>query len=101
MSHLFVAIHYAKWDHADDLLGAVARFAGVLETTRGVLDVTTWRDGVRIVAMSAWESKGALQAAMPVMTSALADSPFDEWEERERELFKLHEFEVARLDVRA
>jgi hypothetical protein len=47
-----------------------------------------------VLAMSVWESRAALAAAVPTMGEALKDVPFEEWESRPRELMNLDEFPI-------
>ncbi len=96
MQTLFLAIHYPKPEHLDDLVGAMAALGRTLERTPGVLAVSTWRDAERVVAMSTWTSPEALAAARPAMAAAIADVPFDEWEARPRERYLLDEFTAPR-----
>ena len=86
-----LAIHRPRPEHADDLLGAMNRFAPALEQVDGVRRVEAWRevDGGRVFAMSVWESEAAVGAAMPRMAELLADVPFDEWEASPHEMLTL------------
>ncbi len=92
--HLYLAIHFPKPDHVDDLLAAMAGLGSAMRTASGLLDVSVWRDRERIVAMSVWESGAALDDAAPTITQAIAGVPFEEWEVRPRELFRLDEVAV-------
>jgi hypothetical protein len=57
----------------------------------GMLEATAWSDGERVVATSIWVSNEAFVAARPVIGSAIAGVPFEEWEARERQLFAVNE----------
>ena len=96
MTKLFLAIHYPRPEHVDDLVGAMAVLGEALACTPGVLSVSTWRDETRVVAMSVWESSAALVAAQPAMAAAIANVPFDVWEERPRERYLLDELAIPR-----
>jgi quinol monooxygenase YgiN len=86
MRYLYLAMHYPKSEHVDELLGAMKRLGEALHTVPGILEATAWKDSVsgRIVAISTWESR-------PVIGEAIRDVPFDEWEAKPRELFNLDE----------
>jgi hypothetical protein len=45
----------------------------------------------KIVATSIWESVADFQQAVPMIGGAIKDVPFDVWEARPRELFRLDE----------
>ncbi len=90
MSYLYLALHYPKPEHLDDLLAAMRRLNDALQDAPGLLQIGAWREesSNRIVAISLWESQQAFQAALGRIASAVADVPFSEWEERPRELIR-------------
>jgi quinol monooxygenase YgiN len=90
MSYLYLALHYPKPEHMDDLLAAMQRLNLALQGAPGLLQIGAWREesGPRIVAISLWESQAAFQAALGRIASAVADVPFAEWEQRPRELIR-------------
>ena len=92
--HLYMAIHFPRPEHVDDLLAAMAALGSAMQTVSGLLDVSVWRDRERIVALSVWETAAALDDAAPAITRAIADVPFERWESRPRELFRLDELEM-------
>jgi hypothetical protein len=91
MSFTFMAFHHPRPEHREDLLRGMAEFSAVLGSLPGLIEAGAWEQGgdPRIVAISRWESRAAFETAWPVMAAALADTPFDVWEEREAELFLL------------
>jgi hypothetical protein len=93
MRYLYLAMHYPKPEHVDDLLGAMKRLGEALHTVPGLFEATAWKDHVsgRIIAISTWESQQAFLNARPVIGEAIKDVPFDEWEAQPRELFNLDE----------
>ena len=93
MRYLSVAMHYPKPEHVDDLLGAMKRLGEALQTVPGFLEATAWKEpmGNRIVAISTWESQQAFLHAGSIISEAIKDVPFDEWEAEPRELFNLDE----------
>lgn len=95
MRYLYLAIHYPKPEHVDNLLGAMKRLGEALQTVPGLLEATAWKDQAsgRIVAISSWESRQAFLNARPVIGEAIKDVPFDAWEAQPRELFNLDEIE--------
>ena len=91
MRFLYLAIHYPKPAHRDDLLGAMNHLGRTLRTVPGMLEATAWSDGERVVATSVWASKDAFTAARPTIGAAIAGVPFEAWEARERQLFAVDE----------
>ncbi len=91
MRHLYLAIHYPKPESVGELLEAMSGFGVALGQVPGMLEATAWRDKERIVAFSIWASGAAFDAAMPALADAVADVPFEQWEARPRELFRLDE----------
>ena len=91
MRYLYLAIHHPRPDHADDLVRAMTQFGDRLGSLPGMLQATAWHDEHSILALSIWRSRDDLAAARPAMAAAIADVPFDDWEERPRELFGLDE----------
>lgn len=101
MTFTFMAFHYPRPEHREDLLRGMAAFGAVLGTLPGLIEAGAWEEEgrSRIVAISRWESRAAFEAAGPVMAAALADTPFDEWEEREAELFYLEPVRMPEPDT--
>ena len=62
----------------------------------GLIEIGAFRQGPNdpVYAISIWASKEAFEAGAGQMASVVADVPFDEWEERPREL---HVFEEVVL----
>ena len=90
MSYLYLALHHPKPEHLDDLLTAMHRLNDALQDAPGLLQIGAWRDesSTRIVAISIWESQKDFQGASGRIASVVANVPFDEWEERPRELIR-------------
>ncbi len=81
--------------HKNDLLDAMGKLAGVLKKQEGLIEETAWLDeSGKIVATSVWESEEAFKKALPVIGNTIKDVPFDEWEAKPRELFRLKEWMV-------
>ncbi len=93
MTYLYLAIHYPKPGHVDDLLAAMRQLDTAVRGTPGLLQIGAWHEkGMRrIVALSLWESQEAFEAAVGQIVAAVADVPFDAWEERPRELLQAEE----------
>jgi quinol monooxygenase YgiN len=93
MRFLYLAIHYPKPEHRQDLLQAMQALGLSMRTAKGMIEANAWfeQDEKRIVATSIWESATAFQQAAPMIGAAIKDVPFDEWEAPPRELLRLNE----------
>ncbi len=93
MSFLYLAIHYPKSDHRQDLLAAMQRLNQALQSATGLQNIGAWAEasGERIVALSIWESPQAFQSALGKIGTSIANVPFDQWEQRPRELIRAEE----------
>ena len=88
-----LGIHYVKPEHVDDLLAAMRSINEAAHGAPGLLKIGAWRDILtgRVVGVSIWESREAFEAAQQRIFAATADLPFDEWEERPRDVLLLEE----------
>jgi hypothetical protein len=93
MSYLYLALHYPKPEHLNDLLAAMHHLNDVIQDAPGLLHIGAWQEesGTRIVAISIWESQKAFQEALGRIGSAVSNVPFGEWEEKPRELIRANE----------
>ncbi len=91
MRHITLAIHDPKPEHLADLLGSMRDFKGAASRLPGLLQIGSWREesGGRILAIGIWESKAAATAAWRRLASVTTGVPFDQWEERSREILGL------------
>ncbi len=97
MSYLYLAIHYPKAEHRQDLLDAMHRLDGVLLGTPGLQSSGAWAEesGERIIAISIWDSSQAFQAALGKFAAGVGGVPFEQWEARPRELVRAEEINFS------
>jgi precorrin-6B methylase 1 len=90
MSYLYLAFHYPKPEHRNDLLVAMHKLDLAMHGTPGLLHIGAWSEesGSRIIAISIWDSPSSFQAALLKIGTAVAGVPFNEWEARPRELIR-------------
>lgn len=93
MSFLYLAIHHPKAEHRLDLLAAMHHLDEVMKSAPGLQWIDAWAEvsGERIIALSIWETRDAFQAALGKIGTGVAGVPFEEWEERPRELIRAEE----------
>jgi hypothetical protein len=93
MSFLYLAIHYPKKEHRQELLGAMHQLDKALGDAAGLQVIGAWADVMsdRILAISIWESQQAFQDALGKFSTGVTGVPFDQWEERPRELIRAEE----------
>ncbi len=90
---MYLATHYPKSEHLDDLLDSMRRLGEAARSLPGLVEVGAFRQGPDspIYAVSIWASQEAFEAGVGEISAAVADVPFDEWEERPPELHVLAE----------
>jgi quinol monooxygenase YgiN len=93
MRFLYLALHYPRQEHTQNLLTAMGDLGAAMRGAPGLIEATAWleKDGQRIVATSIWESEETFNRAISVIQGAVKDVPFADWEQRPRELFQLNE----------
>jgi len=98
MRFLYLALHYPRPEHTQNLLKAMVDLRAAMRAAPGLVEATAWleEDGRRIVATSIWESEESFRGAIPVIQGAVKDVPFGDWEQRPRELFRLNELPNGR-----
>ncbi len=93
MSFLYLAIHYPKSEHRQDLLNTMHQLDRALMGAPGLKLIGAWADDSsdRILAISVWESRQAFQAALGKFSTVVNQVPFGQWEQRPRELLRADE----------
>jgi hypothetical protein len=68
------------------------RFGEAMKGKRGLIMVHTTKDDEknRLVGIAIWDSKDNWLAARPAMLAAVKDDKFEEWEEKEPEVYHLN-----------
>jgi quinol monooxygenase YgiN len=93
MKFLYLAIHYPRQEHVEELLKAMRTLDAAISKAPGFVQAAAWRekDGKRILALSVWTSEELFLDAVPVIQNAIKDVPFSLWEEKPRELLRANE----------
>ena len=88
-----LSIHSPKPGKAQDLIDSMHRFGAAGVGQPGFIEARTMRDtrSGRLVGMAHWEDEATWRAGVEAMRSAVADDPFDEWEDGDAEGFLLKE----------
>lgn len=90
---IHLSIHHPRPGAEDALIDSMHRFGDALQSAPGLISVHTLRDqaaGV-LVGMALWSSSETMQASIHLAHEATANDPFDEWESRETEGYRLSE----------
>ena len=68
------------------------RFGKAMEGKKGLIMAHTTKDEDqnRLVGIAIWDSKDNWKAARTAMLEAVKDDPFEDWEEREPEVYRLN-----------
>ena len=90
---IHMSIHTPKPDMEQDLIASMHRYGAAGAGQPGFIEARTLRDtrSGRLVGMALWEDEASWRAGVEAMRAAVADDPFDEWEEDATEGFFLEE----------
>ena len=92
--YLFMAFHYPRPEHRDELLRWIQQVSVALRTLPGLVQRADFDDPAngRIVAVSIWQSEERFRTAQANAFASLAGEPhYDLWETRPLEVFTLGE----------
>jgi heme-degrading monooxygenase HmoA len=90
--YVVIAIYYPKPEHIEDFLTFMAKVETVAHGSPVMLRFGSWREdsGKRLVGLSMWESKEALEAFLSQITS-LHEERSAEWSDRADDVLFLAE----------
>lgn len=91
--YVHLSIHRPKPGAEPALIESMHRFGAALEGAPGLISVRTLQDenaGV-LAGLAIWSSEEAMEASVHLGREAVANDPFDEWESRETEGYRLTE----------
>jgi len=90
---IHMSIHTPKPDMEQDLIASMHRYGAAGAGQPGFIEARTLRDtrSGRLVGMALWEDEASWRAGVEAMRAAVADDPFDKWEEDASEGFFLEE----------
>jgi heme-degrading monooxygenase HmoA len=88
-----ISIHTPKQGREDELIASMHRFGAAAEGCPGFIDARALRDrrSGRLIGMARWADEASWRAGVEVMHAAVADDPFEDWEETDPEVFLLDE----------
>lgn len=88
-----LSIHHPKPGTEPALIESMHRCGAALAGAPGLISVHTMQDeGAGVLAgLAIWSSQEAMEASVHLAREAVADEPFDEWESREVEGYRLDE----------
>jgi heme-degrading monooxygenase HmoA len=88
-----LSIHTPRPGKEQDLIDSMHRYGAAGEGQPGLIDVKTLRDRRtgRLIGMARWQDEASWEAGVKAMRAAVADDPFDDWEDAEVEGFWLEE----------
>jgi Antibiotic biosynthesis monooxygenase len=96
-SRMFVnlVIHYPHPDKEVHLLEAMQQLSQAVQNQPGLYYIKAHKEAQRgvVVAISIWETQAAMLAAAPLIMGVTKDIPFDDWEARPREIYRLESVE--------
>jgi len=86
-----VSIHQPRPGCEQDLVDSMHRFGAAAQGARGFREAHTLKDlkSGRLVGLARWEDEASWRDGVEAMRAVVEDDPFEEWEEREPEVFAL------------
>jgi heme-degrading monooxygenase HmoA len=90
---IHLSIHYPKAGRERELIASMRRFGAAATGIEGLREVHTLKDARSgtLLGLAIWEDEASWRAGVEVMRAAVADDPFEAWEEREADVFTLTE----------
>jgi len=90
---IHLSIHTPKPGKEQDLIDSMHRFGAAGAGQPGFIEARILRDtrSRRLVGMARWADETSWRAGVEAMRAAVADDPFDAWEDCETEGFLLEE----------
>jgi heme-degrading monooxygenase HmoA len=78
-----LSIHHPKPGRRDELIASMHRFGNALTGAPGLISVHTLYDAEEdvLVGLAIWESEEAFRTSVHLGGAAVADDPFDDWED--------------------
>ncbi len=91
-----LAIHRPKPGKENNLIESMRRFRKIMLEAPGVISVNALQDkeaGV-LVGLAIWDSEESRAAVIEKVREAIANDPFEEWEDNPPEMYNLTEARV-------
>ncbi len=90
---IHMSIHTPRPGKEEDLIASMHRFGAAGAGQQGFIEGLVLRDtrSGRLVGVARWEDEASWRAGVEAMRVAVADDPFDEWEDGDTEGFALEE----------
>lgn len=88
-----MSIHYPKPGKEELILESMGRFSAAMKKQPGHISGHALKDEAtgRLIGLALWESREAWEKGIPAVRDVVKDDPFNEWEERDPEVFTLNE----------
>jgi len=86
-----LSVHHPRPGRAQDLIASMLRFGAAAKGLPGFREAHTLEDSRSgtLVGLAMWEDEASWREGVEAMRDAVKDDPFEEWEEREPEVFTL------------
>ena len=91
--YVIASVHHPHPEHRDALIDSMHRFGAAIDGMPGLVSIHTLADTAsdRLVGLAIFETEAAFQNLAPVARAAVAGDPFEVWEQREIDGFRLVE----------
>lgn len=80
---VLMSVHHPRPEHREALIDSMHRYGAAIEGKPGLVSIHTLADADsdRLVGLAIFESEAAFQELAPLARAAVADDPFDTWEQ--------------------
>jgi heme-degrading monooxygenase HmoA len=88
-----LSIHHPRKGREQELIDSMHRFGAASRGAPGFREAHTLRDAASgtLVGLAVWDDEASWRDGVEAMRAAVADDPFEKWEERDPEVFHLTE----------
>ncbi|WP_062295809.1 hypothetical protein [Demequina maris] len=82
---VLMSVHHPHPEHREALIDSMHRYGAAIRGQAGLTSIHTLADAGsdRLVGLAIFESREDFERLAPIARAAVADDPFDEWEQRD------------------
>jgi len=90
---ILMSVHHPRAEHRDALIASMHRYGAAISGETGLLSIHTLADADsdRLVGLAIFEDEAAYERLAPIARAAVADDPFEVWEQVEIDGLRLTE----------
>lgn len=91
--YVLASVHHPHPEYRDALIASMHRYGAAIDGMPGLVSIHTLADTAsdRLVGLAIFDSEESFQRLAPIARAAVADDPFEVWEQDEGDGFRLVE----------